>query len=472
MRNLLLLLAVAVMAACSQKPVKQIKISGKVENPTSDKVEVFFYKDFITNQPEKVEVALDETNSFSATLDLAQGNFVYVSMPRRNIMLYLLPGAEINIAFNAEDPNVLPLIDGKKAFESQFLVAYVNEVERKYNRSIILNHVGNTNPDDFRALMDTAYNEKIAFLEGYKDFRKLNKDFVNVLKTNFLYEKLGMLLEYPIAFAYFNPGVGDLALPDGYFDFLESETLFADEHLNSRPYFNFVNTYLNKLMREMADQAGDETHYQRQFRIAREILSGKTRDMVLSQTMIYMLNFESFEVAEKYFEVFNDLVRTPEMLSIVENEYQMVLALSPGKPAPDFTLTDISGNQVSLKDFAGKVVYLDFWASWCGPCMREVPFAKELKKRMAEYPDLVFLYISVDTDEAAWRSTVANMQIEGVHLNVPGFSHLVPTQYNLKGVPTFYLIGRDGKIFDNRPPRPSNPTIDQVLKAALSQQNV
>ncbi len=472
MRNLLLLLAVAVLAACIQMPVKQIKISGKVENPTADKVEVFFYKDFITNQPEKVEVALDENNSFTATLDLAQGNFVYVSMPRRNIMLYLVPGAEISIAFNAEDPNVLPLIDGKKAFESQFMVAYVNEIDRKYNRSIILSHVGNTNPDDFRALMDTAYNEKIAFLEGYKDFRKLNKDFVKSLKTNFLYEKYGLLLEYPMAFAYFNPEAGDLTLPEGYFDFLESENLFGDEFINSRPYFNFVNIFLNRQMQENASAENQGAPYERQFKIASQVFSGKTRDAVLSQTMIYLLNFGSFEAAEQFHAEFKELVTTPEMLSIVDKEYQMVLALSPGKPAPDFTLTDITGNQVSLSDFAGKVVYLDFWASWCGPCMREVPFARELKKRMADHPDLVFLYVSVDTDEAAWRRTVAQMQIEGVHLNVHGFSHLVPTQYNLKGVPTFYLIGRDGKIFDNRPPRPSNPTIDQVLKAALSQQNV
>jgi len=144
------------------------------------------------------------------------------------------------------------------------------------------------------------------------------------------------------------------------------------------------------------------------------------------------------------------------------------MALAPGQPAPEFTLTDINGNQVSLSDFAGKVVYLDFWASWCGPCMREVPFAKELKKRMANQPDIVFLYISVDTDETAWRNTVAQQQIQGVHLNVPGFDHEVPQTYNLRGVPTFFLIGRDGKIINNRPPRPSNPEIDQVLNNALA----
>jgi len=472
MKKFMLFIAVAILAACSQPTVNEIKISGIVENPTAEKVEVFYYKDFITNETEKVEAILDENNAFTATLSIAEGNFVYVSIPRRTILLYLVPGADINISFNAEDPDVIQIIDGKKAFESQFLVAYNKEVERKYNRSIILNQVGSTSPEAFRELMENAYDEKLAFLEDYKDFKKLDKGFVKTLKTNFLYEKYGLLLEYPMAYAYFNPGAGEPNLPEGFHGFLEKEGLFSDEFMKSRPYFNFVNTFLNKHIQDNADPDSEESYYEKQFRFASELFNGKTRDAVLSQTMIYLLNFGSFDVAQGFFEEYRQLVQTPEYIKLVEEEYQTVLALSPGQLAPAFTLADISGNEVSLSDFSGKVVYLDFWASWCGPCMREVPFAKELKKRMEGQDDLVFLYVSVDTDETAWRNKVAEMEIQGVHLNVPGFNHEVPANYNLKGVPTFYLIGRDGKIFDNRPPRPSNPKVDEVLKAALSQEVV
>lgn len=469
MKKLMLLLLVVALAACSQPPANEIKISGTVENPTAKKVEVFYYTDFITNKLEKIEVDLDENNSFTAVLPLQSGNFVYVSMPRRTIMLYLVPGADITITFDANDPKKVPVIEGKKALESRFMVAFVDQIDSKYSRNMLLNHVGNTNPGDFIALMQTAYDEKLSFLEGHKDYRKFDKDFVKTLKTNFLYEKYGLMLEFPLAYDFFNPGAEPLVLPEGYYDFMESENLFSDEFMNSRSYFNFLNVCLNKYMQENPEPESGKSHYERLFENATKIFTGKTREAVLSQTMIYLLNFESFDVAQQFYAQYKELVQSPEMLQIVEQEYLTILALSPGKPAPDFTLTDISGAEVSLSDFAGKVVYLDFWASWCGPCMREVPFAKELKKRMAGQDDLVFLYISVDTDEAAWRNTVAEKQIEGVHLNVPGFDHQVPVSYNLKGVPTFYLIGRDGKIFNNRPPRPSNPLIDEVIKAALSQ---
>ncbi len=472
MKKFIFLLAVAVMAACSQSPENEVRITGVIENPTAADVEVFYYKDFVTNQTEKVETGLDAGNAFEALLPLSEGRFIYVSQPRRNIMLYLLPGADISISFNAEDPDQLPVIEGKKALESRFLMSYNMEVERKYNRSIILNQVGSTSAEDFRNMMENAYEEKLAFLEGHDDYRKLDKDFVNIMKTNFLYEKYGLLLDYPMAFAYFNPEAGDPELPEDFFDFLEGDDLFSDEYLMSRPYFNFVNAYLNRHAEQNADPESALSYYERQYEFAREIFIGKTREALLAQNLVYLLNFGTTEAGEKYYADFMALVQTPEYRELIDAEYQTIKALAPGQPAPAITLADIDGNEVSLSDFAGKVVYLDFWASWCGPCMREVPFAKELKKRMEGEEDLVFFYVSVDTDETAWRNKVAEMEIKGVHVNVPGFSHEVPASYNLKGVPTFYLIGRDGKIFDNRPPRPSNPKVDEVLKAALEQELV
>jgi len=472
MKKLMLLMVVAVLAACSQTPENEVKITGVIESPTAADVEVLYYKNFITNQTEKIEVSLDTGNAFDAVLPISEGQFVYVSQPRRNIMLYLVPGADISISFNSEDPDQLPVIEGKKALESRFLVSYNKEVERKYNRSIILNQLGSISAADFKDMMDSAYEEKLTYLEGHEDYRKLDKEFVKVMKTNFLYEKYGLLLDYPMAFAYFNPEAGDPELPGDFYDFLESDNLFSDEYLKMRPYFSFANAYLSRHAEKNADPDSELSFYERQYQFAREIFTGKTREAVLAQNLIYLLNFGTPEAGEEYYADFSALVQTPEYRELIDAEYQTIMALSHGQPAPAITLTDINGNEVSLSDFAGKVVYLDFWASWCGPCMREVPFAKELKKRMKGEDDLVFFYVSVDTDETAWRNKVAEMEIQGVHVNVSGFGHDVPVNYNLKGVPTFYLIGRDGKIFDNRPPRPSNPKVDEVLKAALEQELV
>lgn len=470
MRILLPLLTFFVLFACGNPQSKHAVITGQIENPTGTTVEVFYYKNFITNAMEKVEVELDENNSFSANLPLTEGQFAYLRMDKRSIMMYLRPGAEVNIDFDASDNEALPMITGTKALESSFLATYNNEIGSKYNRSAVLNKTVEMSPADFAQYVDGIHTEKTQYMEQFEGYEKMDDGFVSQMQTNLLFEKKNYLLDYPAAFSRYNPGVEVPEMPEDYYNFLEDENLIQDENTNSRQYFSFLGSYLNYCRTQSEVAEGDDrSYFEIQYHMARDVFTGKSRDMMLSQLMVSALNFSDFDIARELYADYDTIVATPSYKEAVQGEYNAIMALSPGKPAPDFTLTDINGQQVSLSDYAGKVVYLDFWASWCGPCMREMPHAKELKKRLEGQDDIVYLYVSVDTDEAAWRKTVEEHDIQGVHLNVAGFDHEVPSVYNLKGVPTFYLIGRDGMIYDNRPPRPSNKLIDEMLLTALAQ---
>ena len=86
--------------------------------------------------------------------------------------------------------------------------------------------------------------------------------------------------------------------------------------------------------------------------------------------------------------------------------------LQPGQPAPDFALHDLDGQSVSLSQFEGKVVLLDFWASWCGPCIGDLPNLRKIKAQVAAQP-VVFLNISLDANEAAWKQAIAKHEIKG-----------------------------------------------------------
>ena len=88
-------------------------------------------------------------------------------------------------------------------------------------------------------------------------------------------------------------------------------------------------------------------------------------------------------------------IKDTASLALIELQYRQTSALFPGNNASVFTLKTRDGKNVSLTDFKGKVVYLDFWASWCGPCMMEMPSAKKLQDTFAKQ-DVVFLYVSVD----------------------------------------------------------------------------
>ncbi|MFN3403607.1 MAG: TlpA family protein disulfide reductase [Cytophagaceae bacterium] len=130
-----------------------------------------------------------------------------------------------------------------------------------------------------------------------------------------------------------------------------------------------------------------------------------------------------------------------------ENKPEWVKKSEKVQVAPDFTLTDINGQKVSLKDFRGKVVYMDIWATWCAPCMISIKKSKPLKEHYKNNPNVVFLYVSIDKDVERWKKVVHEKEIKGVHLiSVGGSEENILQKYNADYIPRYVLIDKNGNI--------------------------
>ena len=92
------------------------------------------------------------------------------------------------------------------------------------------------------------------------------------------------------------------------------------------------------------------------------------------------------------------------------------------KSNDELGLKDLQGKSFSLSDLKGKVVYIDFWASWCGPCRQMMPFSKQLHESLTEKEkkQVTFLYISIDANEDAWKKGITDLGVEGVQVISPG----------------------------------------------------
>jgi cytochrome c biogenesis protein CcmG/thiol:disulfide interchange protein DsbE len=118
--------------------------------------------------------------------------------------------------------------------------------------------------------------------------------------------------------------------------------------------------------------------------------------------------------------------------------------LGAGKAAPDFTLNDASGKRVSLRDFKGEVVVLNFWATWCVPCKAEIPWFIEFEKT---YASRGFTVLGVSMDEDGWKAI--NPYAAKAKINYPIVlgNEDVNRQYGgFDALPTTVVIGRDGKV--------------------------
>ncbi|MDE5988787.1 MAG: TlpA family protein disulfide reductase, partial [Duncaniella sp.] len=134
-----------------------------------------------------------------------------------------------------------------------------------------------------------------------------------------------------------------------------------------------------------------------------------------------------------------------------------------GTPFPaSVNLVDRDGNKVDFSSFRGKYVYVDLWASWCGPCCKEVPYLQQLEKDF-ENSDVVFVSISIDSTKAPWLKKMDQLNMHGNQLwNSDGE---LPKLLNIRGIPHFIIYDREGKLLNYDAPRPSSEQTRTLLQS-------
>jgi thiol-disulfide isomerase/thioredoxin len=152
-------------------------------------------------------------------------------------------------------------------------------------------------------------------------------------------------------------------------------------------------------------------------------------------------------------------------------DYEKVLHKSVGQKGLEFTYKDINDKPVSFSDFKGKYVYIDLWATWCGPCKTEIPHMKKIEE---DYhgKNIVFISLSLDApkDIQKWKDYVTKEQLKGIQIMADNaFKSDVAKNYDVNAIPRFLLFDTKGNIINSDALRPSNPELrvqlDKLLKS-------
>lgn len=159
--------------------------------------------------------------------------------------------------------------------------------------------------------------------------------------------------------------------------------------------------------------------------------------------------------------------------SYINRIHDVKKQLPQGTISPDFKdYENFNGETTSLSDLKGKYVYIDIWATWCGPCKVEIPYLKELEKKYSD-KNIAFVSISVDDPKRNgswekahenWRNMVAEDELKGIQLFSPqGFESQFIKDYVSIGIPRFVLIDPEGKIVSAAAPRPSSKELIKLF---------
>ena len=135
----------------------------------------------------------------------------------------------------------------------------------------------------------------------------------------------------------------------------------------------------------------------------------------------------------------------------------------------DVSLNDTSGNLINFKDFKGRYLLIDFWASWCQPCIANFPF---MEKLMEEYKSdsIQFISVSLDTDSIKWKKAIIKYNIQGIQLSdLKAFKGVLPVFCKVvTSIPRYVLINKEGQIINLDVPQPMDPELKIILDKLLS----
>jgi thiol-disulfide isomerase/thioredoxin len=447
---------------------QKVTITGNIKNPKEQKVFVGYYAN---------ELSYDITYIDSAIID-NQGDFLLQFIwtkpgPARFFhgdemtQMYLFPRDSFSLRLDTDSFD--------ETLQYQYASLGVNSYfAKKYLlfENVDIEQFMNYNSPEtiFLAKTDSIQNVMLSFLNEFMlQFSDNEKSLLNSFylyeKAEIIYARANEKISYPFRRMFLrrpkNENIAEIVisydeLSEQYYNFKTYELLYNENAFESEAYRSFIYENISSLCKNEIKKDSSKTYSALMEDFIVRYYSGKTKEYLDAKAILQLIDDKkAADNIDLMFDRFKSFCTQKNYIEYVESQINLYKSLKNGSIAPDFEFTDLEGKLWKLSELKGKVVYLDFWASWCKPCLVQIPYAKKLKDDL-EGKDIVFLYISIDTDTKSWKETIELKQISGFHgLVNGGFSSFATKQYQVNGIPHYFIIGKDGKIIDNNAKRPS-----------------
>ncbi len=424
-----------------------ITISGKITNTADGKLK-------IKGEDFEKEITLKADGTFNEQITIEYSGNYFLGTKANKTSLYLAKGMKLGI--EADDTKFAETLKftGNGSTENQYFIE-----KSKAGAKLI------GNPTDFYSLDESSYLSKISEVKtaftNLLNASKINdsKFKANEVKSITFFEQLQLLI-YADYHAHYAKKEG--FKPSESFPKLDRSIDLDNEadFLYSVSYQRLVTTKFNN---DIASQLKENEEYTYKFAVPeiKKIKSPAIKNALI-QNVAYEVGAGNPEAELLYNELMS-LSNNAKFKEGLTTKFNKIKTLIAGKASPTFDYENYKGGKTSLESLKGKYVYIDVWATWCGPCRKEIPSLQKVEEQY-HGKNIEFVSLSIDAkkDYDKWRKMVEEKKLGGIQLFADNdWNSKFVTDYAIEGIPRFILVDPNGNIISADAPRPSDPKLIQ-----------
>ena len=455
MKKTFLIILVLSVISCSKKEssVDFAIIDGKIENVTGNIFSVRNSEGIVK------DVKVNKDGSFSDTVKNIETGYYFFKYNNETSNFYLSPGYNISLSLDTKEFDESIKYSGKGSAENNYLAKkYLNEEGLGDLGSY--KYLGTLDENTYIHLVDSIKKLELDYLSNQNN---IDDSFLELEKESIAFNWVNEMSRYELYKRYVS-GDKDFHVSENYPDYYEGVDLEDESLLGVRNYVMVLSRYYNKEANKIIENEGLDNDIAYLKTINDMVKSPKVKEKLLYGAARYGITYT--KSVQEYYDIFMSGSTSEEHKNDITSKYNKIIKLHKGQQSPKFVnYENYNGGKTSLDDLRGKFVYIDVWATWCGPCIREIPYLKEVEKKYHNN-NVTFVSLSVDakSDYNKWRAMIVEKELGGVQLIADKSSNSdFYKEYGIMGIPRFILIDPEGNIVDANAPNPSSSDLIKLF---------
>jgi len=480
MKQIILIFPFLFLLSCSKKEYynspKQIVISGQISDYDPNNHEIKIFVNRIGFTPLNLTTELDSLGNFHTTFKSYTSTDVRIRY-QKVFKIIANPEDSIFVTFDAHSNNTSNFFNSIRIYGDNAITnKNIVEFQKDYYSSGIYNNwekkqraVKELDPVNYLKYLEKTQLQLDSIVNDFIALNSPNERAAEWAKYYILQEYYNALFSYPFFHAMYNGQPTDMyCVPEGYFDTIANCLPINDsKNIYGFAFSDFLKNYSSYIAEKWQSEKQNQIyltngrHFARPANIADSIdiysIIKYTPDTLLRQIILtkkFSDDFNDFsEIAcfEQYRDIADKYIQLPFLKKPLYEQYTQLKERlqNPQYIADVIEFAGSSTKQLIdtiLANNHDKVVYIDCWATWCGPCKAEMPNSKELMKKM-NGKNVAFVYLCLDSQEKVWKENLNQLEIGGQHylLNQQQ-SSAFRKNFGIQGIPFYILLNKNGQV--------------------------